>query len=326
MLVSSRRVARAGSAPAGLEGVRARGGHPLAHREAAGRTGAEVARPVLGFFIVEPSGDTWPCAVRGGLTQTGNSSTHHVALTDELRQDPGWADSWPRAEELGKIRGGCSAPDWLRRGQPQPMGPGPAHRRCWLGDTGSGSLGGRQALGWGRTGSRVLSRGPPGGRIPQDPSPGSPLLQGVNSVERTLALAPSPGGVCAPCPGSWARGCFVPVLIGPSAVSPTAAWRRAVRTPSPGPSGLRARWWRYPEEGAPARAAGGRRGDHREGGRRGRAGGSLRKRCRSRGGREPRPVRPSEASLGPGAGPASAPLIFSRVSGPQRDRACYTAK
>lgn len=59
---------------------------------------------------------------------------------------------------------------------------------------------------------------------------------------------------------------------------------------------------------------------------RGRAGGSLRKRCRSRGGREPRPVRPSEASLGPGAGPASAPLIFSRVSGPQRDRACYTAK
>lgn len=193
-------------------------------------------------------------------------------------------------------------------------------------ETGSGSLGGGQALGWGRTGSRVLSRGPPGGRIPQDPSPGSPLLQGVNSVERTLALTPSPGGVCVPCPGSWARGCFVPVPISPSAVSPTAAWRRAVRTPSPGPSGLRARWWRYPEEGAPVRAARGRRGAAVRGAARGRAGGSLRKKCRSRGGREPRPVRPSEASLGPGAGPASAPLIFSRVSGPQRDRACYTAK
>lgn len=43
-------------------------------------------------------------AVRGGLTQTGKSSTHRVALTHELRRDPGWADSWPRGEALG-IRG-----------------------------------------------------------------------------------------------------------------------------------------------------------------------------------------------------------------------------
>lgn len=219
---------------------------------------------------MEPSGDTWPCAVRGGLTQTGNSSTHHVALTDELRRDPGWADSWPRGEELGKIRGGCSAPDWLRRGQPQPMGPGPAHRRCWLGDTGSGSLGGRQALGGCRTGSRVLSRGPPGGRIPQDPSPGSPLLQGVNSVERTLALARAPAVSVRPAPGPGLEAVSFQSRSAPRPSPPlTAAWRRAVRTPSPGPSGLRARWWRYPEEGAPARAAGGRRGDRREGGRTG---------------------------------------------------------
>lgn len=81
--------------------------------------------------------------------------------------------------------------------------------------------------------------------------------------------------VCAPCPGSWIRGCFVPAQIGPSTVSPAAAWHRAFRL---GLSEERASWWLCPAEGWPARGAGWRRGDRCEGEPdAGRAGSGLRK-------------------------------------------------
>lgn len=145
-------------------------------------------------------------------------------------------------EDPGEIRGGCHARDsqgqWLGRRQPQPMGPGPAHRRCWLGETGSGSLGVGKALGWG---SCVLCRALPGDVSLRIPALAHPSCRELIKWKEIWLLPRAPGSwanatVCAPSPGSWIRGCFVPAQIGPScpprcslAQSPPRSQPRAVR-------------------------------------------------------------------------------------------------
>lgn len=211
-----------------------------------GRTEAEVMWPVLGFFnwpdsIMEPLGDTWPRAVRGCLMQPGKSPAGRVALTDELRWAPGWADSGPR----GRIQGRYAEAAML--GIRRDSGSGGDSHSPWDPAPPTG------AAGWGRQAREAWERGRHwggapvscAGALPGDVSLRIPALAHPSCRElikwKEIWLLPrAPGSwanatVCAPGPGSWIRGCFVPAQIGPShlprcslAQSPPRSQPRAV--------------------------------------------------------------------------------------------------
>lgn len=169
------------------------------------------------------------------------------------------------------------------------------------------------------------------GALPGDASLRTPALAHPSCRESIVwrELWPSPRAPAVsvrPAPGPGLEAVLFQSRSAPRPSPPLRLGAEPSALPALGRQGCGPAGGATQRKGRPREQPEGGVGTTGRGAARGRAGGSLRKRCQSRGGREPRPVRPSEASLGPGAGPASAPLIFSRVSGPQRDRACYTAK